>query len=76
MAADPSIDAAEAVALFRYKLIAEAVNPRLGLAEPGQLVPELASQPVELHAMASFTRVLAARSIAGCGPTVSKAWPV
>jgi hypothetical protein len=30
MAADPSVDAAEAVALFRYKLIAEAANPRLG----------------------------------------------
>jgi putative transposase len=48
MAADPSIDAAEAVALFRYKLIAEAANPRLGPAERGQLVRELASQPVEL----------------------------
>jgi putative transposase len=48
MGADPPIDAAEAVALFRYKLIAEAVNPRLGPAERGQLVRELASQPVEL----------------------------
>jgi putative transposase len=48
MAADPSIDAAEAVALFRYKLIAEAANPRLGPAERGQLVRELASQPIEL----------------------------
>jgi len=48
MAADSSIDAAETVALFRYKLIAEAANPRLGPAERGQLVRELASQPVEL----------------------------
>ena len=48
MGADPSIDAAEAVALFRYKLIAEAANPRLGPAERGQPVRELASQPVEL----------------------------
>jgi putative transposase len=48
MAADPSIDASEAVALFRYKLIAEAANSRLGPAERGQLVRELASQPVEL----------------------------
>ena len=48
MAADPPIDSAEAVALFRYKLIAEAANPRLGPAERGQLVRELASQPVEL----------------------------
>jgi len=48
MAADTSIDATEAVALFRYKLIAEAANPRLGPAERGQLVRELASQPVEL----------------------------
>jgi hypothetical protein len=31
MAADPSIDAVRAVALFRYKLTAEAANPRLGL---------------------------------------------
>src|SRR5438046_6707802 len=48
MGADLPIDAAEAVALFRYKLIAEAANPRLGPAERGQLVRELASQPVEL----------------------------
>ncbi len=48
MSADPPIDAAEATALFRYKLIAEAANPRLGPAERGQLVRELASQPVEL----------------------------
>jgi hypothetical protein len=33
---------------FRYRLIAEAANPRLGPAERGQLVRELASQPVEL----------------------------
>src|SRR5437773_10235442 len=48
MSADPPIDAAEATALFRYKLVAEAANPRLGPAERGQLVRELASQPVEL----------------------------
>jgi len=48
MGADPPSDTAEALALFRYKLIAEAANPRLGPAERGQLVRELASQPVEL----------------------------
>jgi putative transposase len=48
MGADPLIDAAEAAALFRYTLIAAAANPRLGPAERGQLVRELASQPVEL----------------------------
>src|SRR5260370_1295830 len=48
MGADPPIDTAEALALFRYKLIAEAANPRLGPAERGHLVRELASQPVEL----------------------------
>jgi len=48
MGADPPADAAEAVALFRYKLIAEAANPRLGPAERGHLVRTLASQPVEL----------------------------
>jgi len=41
-------DPAETVALFRYRVIAEAANPRLGPAERGQLVRELASQPVEL----------------------------
>jgi len=72
MAADSSIDAAETVALFRYKLIAEAANPRLGPAERGQLVRELASQPVELPdgQLRQFAR---ARSIAGYGPTASKA---
>jgi putative transposase len=48
MRADPTSDAAEATALYRYRLIAEAANPRLGPAERGQLVRELASQPVEL----------------------------
>ena len=33
---------------FRYKLIAQAANPRLGPAKRGQFVRELASQPVEL----------------------------
>jgi hypothetical protein len=60
MGADLPIDAAEAVALFQYKMIAEAANPRLGPAERGQLVRELASQPVELpdgrlHQFASGT---------------------
>src|SRR5438874_3665045 len=48
MGADPPIDTAEALALFRYRLIAEAADPGLGPAERGQLVRELASQPVEL----------------------------
>jgi len=48
MGAEPTIDAAETTALYRYRLIAEAANPRLGPAERGQLVRELASQPVEL----------------------------
>ena len=74
MAADSSIDAAEAVALFRYKLIAEAANPRLGPAERGN---SCASSPANRSScrMASFVSLRAARSIAGCGPTVSKAWP-
>jgi putative transposase len=41
-------DPAEAVALFRYGLIAEAVNPRLTPAERGWLVRELASR-AHLH---------------------------
>ena len=84
MAADPSIDAAEAVALFRYKLIAEAANPRLGPAERGQFVRELASQPGRADGWsappvcaryvrslaASLSRARAGRSEAGttCGP--------
>ncbi len=41
MSADPPIDAAEAAALYRYKLIAQAANPRLGPAERGQAAPFL-----------------------------------
>jgi putative transposase len=37
-----STDPAEAVALFRYRVIAEAANPRLGPTERGRLVRELA----------------------------------
>src|SRR5260370_3971317 len=48
MGAEPTIDAAEATALYRSRLTAEAANPRLGPAEGGQLVRERASQPVEL----------------------------
>src|ERR1700731_427257 len=80
MAADPSIDAAEAVALFRYKLIAEAANPRLGPAERGQLVRELASQPVELpdgglhhFSRGTFDRWLRAYREHGPGPSPSGA---
>jgi putative transposase len=42
-AADPR----EAIALFRYRVIAEAANPRLSPAERGLLVRELASQAHE-----------------------------
>jgi putative transposase len=42
-----SADEREAIALFRYRVIAEAANPRLGPAERGQLVRELASQAHE-----------------------------
>ncbi len=38
-------DPAEALALFRYRVIAEAANPRLGGAERGRLVRTLAAQP-------------------------------
>lgn len=38
-------DPAEALALFRYRVIAEAANPRLGGAERGRLVRALAAQP-------------------------------
>jgi transposase len=41
-------DPAEAIALFRYGLIAEALNPRLTPAERGWLVRELASR-AHLH---------------------------
>src|SRR6266498_1121408 len=41
-------DPVEAVALFRYGLIAEALNPRLTPAERGWLVRELASR-AHLH---------------------------
>jgi len=39
-----STDPAEAIALFRYRVIADATNPRLSPAERGQLVRELAGQ--------------------------------
>jgi len=41
-------DPAEQTALFRYRVIAEAANPRLSAAERGQLVRELASHTHEL----------------------------
>ena len=67
MGADPPIDAAEAVALFRYKLIAEAANPRLGPAERGHLVRTLASQPVELpDGRLRQIRARHVRSLAAC----------
>ncbi|MFN2535273.1 MAG: DDE-type integrase/transposase/recombinase [Pseudonocardiaceae bacterium] len=37
-----STDPAEAIALYRYRVIAEATNPRLGSTERGRLVRELA----------------------------------
>src|SRR6266540_2472479 len=43
-APDPS-KRAEAVALFRYRVIAEAANPRLTAAERGRIVRALAAQP-------------------------------
>lgn len=43
-----SNDPAEKTALFRYRLIAEAANPRLSAAGRGQLVRELASHTHEL----------------------------
>ena len=68
------------MALFRYKLIAEAANPRLSPAERGQLVRELASQPVELtdgrlhqFARGTFDRWLRAyreQGLAGLKPEV------
>jgi len=42
-----STDPAEAVALFRYRVIAEATSPRLGPTERGQVVRELARQAHE-----------------------------
>jgi transposase len=39
-----SSDPREATALFRYRIVAEATNPRLTPAERGQLVRELASR--------------------------------
>src|SRR5438552_13779785 len=37
-------ESAEAIALFRYRVIAEAIGPRLSPADRGQLVRELARQ--------------------------------
>lgn len=39
-----STDPAEAIALCRYRVIAEAVNPRLTPAERGYLVRQVAGQ--------------------------------
>lgn len=41
-------DPAETVALFRYRVVAEATNPRLSALERGRLVRQLASQLHEL----------------------------
>ena len=43
-----STDPTEQTALFRYRVIAEAANPRLSAAERGQLVRELAARTHEL----------------------------
>jgi hypothetical protein len=42
-----SSDPRETTALFRYRIVAEATNPRLTPAERGQLVRELASRAYE-----------------------------
>ena len=39
-------DPREAIALLRFRIIGEAVNPRLTPAERGHLVRELANQPL------------------------------
>lgn len=44
MRTDPRPDPAEALALFRYRVIAEAANPRLGGGERGRLIRALAAQ--------------------------------
>src|SRR5438034_11752423 len=51
MSADPRED----LALLRFRIIGEAVNPRLTPAERGQLVRELASQAYEHPDGSSWT---------------------
>src|SRR5229473_5794189 len=51
MSADPRED----IALLRFRIIGEAVNPRLTPAERGQLVRELANQPYEHPDGSSWT---------------------
>ena len=53
-----STDPAEAIALCRYRVIAEAANPRLSPAERGQLVRQLAGQthPAPDGSRRSYTR--------------------
>src|SRR5437763_17165748 len=48
-------DPREAIALLRFRIIGEAVNPRLTPAERGQLVRELANQPYEHPDGSSWT---------------------
>src|SRR6266851_5021825 len=48
-------DPREAIALLRFRIIGEAVNPRLTPAERGHLVRELANQPFEHPDGSSWT---------------------
>ena len=50
-----SSDPREATALFRYRIVAEATNPRLTPAERGQLVRELASRAYDHPDGSSWT---------------------
>jgi hypothetical protein len=70
-----SPESAEAIALFRYRVIAEGTSPRLSPAERGRLVRELARQLHE-HPDGSQRETRAARSTAGSAPISSKAWRV
>ena len=63
-----SSDPREATALFRYRIVAEATNPRLSPAERGQLVRELANRAYD-HPDGSSKTYSRGTLAAGCEPT-------
>ena len=66
-----SAQSAEVIALFRYRIIGEATSARLGPAERGRIVRELARRVYE-HRMAASVSTPAARSTVGSAPIASK----
>ena len=66
-------ESAEAIALFRYRVIAEATSARLSPAERGRLVRELAANFTTIRMEVSVS-IRAARSTAGYALIASRAW--